>query len=244
MTMFSRVPTSQARVRSFLDGDPSGPCHATVRAAAAAAVAAALTVYLLRKKRARLESDDECWPCWYQKGLPPSLVPIKPLVGIKSLPPSLLNLHLETWRAVPINPSFEPFKMEQVARDFKARAGDVFVCSFPKAGTTWTQSILFQLAWDASPPSGFSQYATVPWVEATQCSNKTLHSRAAAGRPHHIILVKVVDYTRAYTPNRSFTRRSRGDAIPTVFQITCVAKVILEQDASPCSYLKSAHNHR
>ena len=57
-------------------------------------------------------------------------------------------------------------------------------------------------------------------------------------------LVKVVDYIRAYTPNRSFTRRSQGDAIPTVFQITCVAKVILEQDASPCSYLKSAHNHR
>ena len=38
-------------------------------------------------------------------------------------------------------------RMEQI-QNFKARTGDVLVCSFPKSGTTWVQEVVYQLFLD------------------------------------------------------------------------------------------------
>lgn len=48
---------------------------------------------------------------------------------------------------------------------FEPRAGDIFVCTPPKCGTTWMQTIVAELLWpDGDAPRPVMQHA--PWLEA------------------------------------------------------------------------------
>ena len=43
-------------------------------------------------------------------------------------------------------------------------AGDIFICSYPKSGTTWTQNIVYQLVTRGAPLAHISEY--VPFFES------------------------------------------------------------------------------
>ena len=97
-----------------------------------------------------------------------------------SLTREQLNYALVEFRGVPVNPSFDVAFLGRLTAEFVPRAGDhadVFVNSYPKAGTTWTQTICFHLAHGGSPPPGRSMYATVPWIDTLASSNAVLRAR-------------------------------------------------------------------
>lgn len=55
------------------------------------------------------------------------------------------DLKLVNVRGVPQNPTFDVKTFEDIIDNFQARSTDVFVATFVKAGTTWTQQIITQL---------------------------------------------------------------------------------------------------
>jgi hypothetical protein len=81
-------------------------------------------------------------------------------------------------RGVPQNPSLSVDKFESIIDRFESRASDVFIATYVKAGTTWTQQIIHCLLKEHGDPSvGGSYGATVPWLEAT--ASDFLQSREA-----------------------------------------------------------------
>ena len=97
-----------------------------------------------------------------------------------SLTREQLNYALVEFRGVPVNPSFDVATLERLTAEFATRATDCFVNSYPKAGTTWTQTICFHLAHGGSPPPGRSMYATVPWIDTLASSNASAPARRAS----------------------------------------------------------------
>src|ERR1700675_4388116 len=49
---------------------------------------------------------------------------------------------------------------------FVHRPGDIFVCTPPKCGTTWTQAIVASLLWPAGDTPGPIMHVVSPWIEA------------------------------------------------------------------------------
>lgn len=49
---------------------------------------------------------------------------------------------------------------------FVHRPGDIFVCTPPKCGTTWTQTIIASLLWPAGDVPGPIMHVVSPWIEA------------------------------------------------------------------------------
>lgn len=64
-------------------------------------------------------------------------------------------------------------------RQFQHRAGDVFVCTAPKNGTTWTQAICALLL-TGNPEAGSGSGTTSPWIELTMEPIEDLNARMDA----------------------------------------------------------------
>jgi hypothetical protein len=67
-------------------------------------------------------------------------------------------------RGVPQNPTFDEKKFEEVIDTFETRDGDVFIATFVKAGTTWTQQIVHLLLRGGEPGGFYGE--SVPWLES------------------------------------------------------------------------------
>ena len=78
-------------------------------------------------------------------------------------------------RGIPQNPTFNAPAFEDIIDNFHTRDGDVFISTFVKAGTTWTQQIIHQLLRKGEPGGFYGE--TVPWLEAV--SSEFLGSREA-----------------------------------------------------------------
>lgn len=79
---------------------------------------------------------------------------------------------------VPQNPLFDVTAFESLVSTFKARQSDVFICTYVKAGTTWTQQIVTNLVHGGSTSKKYGE--VVPWLEAL-CATKILPEREAPG---------------------------------------------------------------
>jgi len=66
-------------------------------------------------------------------------------------------------RGVPQNPSFDAKRFEAIIDDFVSKDGDVFVATYVKAGTTWTQQIIHQLLRQGQEGGFYGE--SVPWLE-------------------------------------------------------------------------------
>lgn len=65
---------------------------------------------------------------------------------------------------------------------FSHRPGDIFVCTPPKCGTTWTQTIVANLLWPRGDVPG-PILAISPWIEFTLTPAAEMHEMLAA-QPH------------------------------------------------------------
>ena len=65
---------------------------------------------------------------------------------------------------------------------FDARPSDIFICTPPKCGTTWTQTIVASLLWPAGDQPD-DIMALSPWVDAKFMPVDALHARLRA-QPH------------------------------------------------------------
>ena len=75
------------------------------------------------------------------------------------------DLKLVKVRGIPQNPTFDEKKFEDVIDNFVTRDGDVFIATFVKAGTTWTQQIIHLLLRNGEPGGLYGE--SIPWLEAT-----------------------------------------------------------------------------
>jgi hypothetical protein len=89
-----------------------------------------------------------------------------------------LGYKLSVVKGVPQNPTFDVQQFEDLIETFPSTEEDVFVCTFVKAGTTWTQQIL-KLLIDEGQRTAVSYGEVVPWLEALTSS--LLASREAPG---------------------------------------------------------------
>src|SRR4051794_36740254 len=62
---------------------------------------------------------------------------------------------------------------------FSPRAGDVFVCTPAKCGTTWMQAIVASLLWPDGDPPG-PVLAISPWIEMQISPAAEMHALLAA----------------------------------------------------------------
>ena len=87
------------------------------------------------------------------------------------------NIAFATFRGIPQNPSFRIDELEQLVTTFPTRDGDVFICTYPKCGTTWMQQICHLLVHGGEQGST-TMYATAPWLECLIAA-PILHEREA-----------------------------------------------------------------
>lgn len=66
-------------------------------------------------------------------------------------------------RGVRQNPTFDVARFEAIIDDFVTKDGDVFVATYVKAGTTWTQQIIHQLLRQGQEGGFYGD--SVPWLE-------------------------------------------------------------------------------
>jgi|AntAceMinimDraft_1070359.scaffolds.fasta_scaffold125434_1 hypothetical protein len=71
-------------------------------------------------------------------------------------------------RGIPQNPSFDVEKFEDCIDNFVTKDGDVFVATYVKAGTTWTQQMIHCLL--RAGKEGGKYGESVPWLEAAAAS--------------------------------------------------------------------------
>ena len=83
-------------------------------------------------------------------------------------------------RGIPQNPTFNVNKFIDIIDNFVTKDGDVFVATYVKAGTTWTQQIINQLLRKGEPGGNYTE--TVPWLEAA--ASEMLQPREMA---HHTL---------------------------------------------------------
>ncbi len=67
-------------------------------------------------------------------------------------------------KGIPQNPTFKVDEYESLIENFESRDGDVFLVTYVKAGTTWTQQIVHLLTRDGEAGGFYSE--TAPWLEA------------------------------------------------------------------------------
>jgi aryl sulfotransferase len=70
--------------------------------------------------------------------------------------------------------------------DFDPRADDIFVCTPPKCGTTWTQTIVASLMWpDGNFPATVMEFS--PWIEAHFMKADAMHAMLREQRHRRVM---------------------------------------------------------
>jgi hypothetical protein len=87
------------------------------------------------------------------------------------------NYNMVSFRGVPQNPTFRVEELENLVSTFETAPGDVFICTYPKCGTTWMQQICHLLV-NGGEQGSSNMYATAPWLECL-CAAPILHEREA-----------------------------------------------------------------
>lgn len=101
------------------------------------------------------------------------------------------DYNLTLVRGIPQNPSFDVARFEDIIDNFETKDGDVFIATYVKAGTTWTQQIVHQLLRQGEEGGFYGN--SVPWLEATasdfllprEAPTWTLESIKAAPAPRY-----------------------------------------------------------
>ncbi len=83
-------------------------------------------------------------------------------------------------RGIPQNPLFDEGSISNIISSFELRPDDVFICTYPKSGTTWTQQIVNLLRCDGKDPP-HSYCHGVPWLETLALKNPYMASQEAQG---------------------------------------------------------------
>eukprot|EP01038_Epipyxis_sp_PR26KG_P012375 gene12375-16599_t len=71
---------------------------------------------------------------------------------------------LQLVRGIPQNPLFDAGVFENIIDNFETKDGDIFIATFVKAGTTWTQQIVHLLLRNGVPGGFYSE--SIPWLES------------------------------------------------------------------------------
>uniref|UniRef100_A0A7S2V4V9 Sulfotransferase domain-containing protein n=1 Tax=Fibrocapsa japonica TaxID=94617 RepID=A0A7S2V4V9_9STRA len=117
-------------------------------------------------------------------------------------------------RGTPQCPALEPAAVEDVINNFSARDSDVFICTYVKSGTTWTQQIVHLLLNDGE--QGPKSYAeSIPWLEAA--TSPILSQWEATG--HTIASIEATDGPRYFKTHASFQDLPKGSANPKVIYV-------------------------
>ncbi len=83
-------------------------------------------------------------------------------------------------RGVQQNPTFDEEGISNLISSFELRSDDVFICTYPKSGTTWTQQMVNLLQCDGKdPPRSYSH--AVPWLETLALKKPQLANDEAKG---------------------------------------------------------------
>lgn len=117
-------------------------------------------------------------------------------------------------RGVPHNPLFDVAATEKLIGTFEARDSDVFVCTYVKAGTTWTQQIITNLIAGGMSRKKYAQ--VVPWLEAL-CATKILPEREATGWT--MASVNSAPSPRYFKSHATVADLPRGKARPKVIVV-------------------------
>lgn len=78
-------------------------------------------------------------------------------------------------RGIPQNPSFNVAQLEDLIDNFEVRDDDVFIVTYVKAGTTWTQQIVHLLLREGEAGGFYGE--SIPWLEAV--TSEVLNPREA-----------------------------------------------------------------
>lgn len=91
----------------------------------------------------------------------------------------VVTYQLASINGVPQNPQFDEQKIQELIKTFVTRDDDVFICTYVKSGTTWTQQIVnLLLNKGADPPKAYTE--AIPWLEAAT-TGSILNDREATG---------------------------------------------------------------
>lgn len=124
------------------------------------------------------------------------------------------NYCLLDFRGVPQNPTFRMDELEKLVTTFEAREGknaDIFICTYPKAGTTWMQQIVHCLMHGGEHPADKSLtiYSTAPWLE-TLCAAPILWEREANNYTLEQLAAMPTDKPRFFKSHANFPDLPRG----------------------------------
>ena len=118
------------------------------------------------------------------------------------------NYNLINFRGVPQNPTFRVEELESLVSSFEARAGDIFICTYPKCGTTWMQQICHLLVHNGEQ-GDTTMYATAPWLECL-CAAPILHEREANNYTMEQLAAMPRDRPRFFKSHANFQFLPRG----------------------------------
>ncbi len=90
------------------------------------------------------------------------------------------SYELSIIRGVPQNPGFDEESISNFVTSFEARPDDVFICTYPKSGTTWVQQIVNLLQCNGKDPQHSYSHA-VPWLESLAVKDPFLAGIEAKG---------------------------------------------------------------
>lgn len=121
-----------------------------------------------------------------------------------------VNYNLVNFRGVPQNPTFRPAELEQLVSTFETRDNDVFICTYPKCGTTWMQIICNLLA-TKGEQSNRTVYAFSPWLECLTAA-PILHEREANNYSIQELADLPTDVPRFFKSHANFADLPRGKA--------------------------------
>ena len=81
-------------------------------------------------------------------------------------------MNLSLINGMPMNHMISQQKINELA-NLDLRSGDLFVVSYPKSGTTWTQKIV-KLVLSNGVDDGVLPFLTFPWLEADESLRKLM----------------------------------------------------------------------
>mmetsp|Transcript_22530 Transcript_22530/g.29484 ORF Transcript_22530/g.29484 Transcript_22530/m.29484 type:complete len:319 (+) Transcript_22530:78-1034(+) len=121
--------------------------------------------------------------------------------------PADYGYNLVSIRGVYQNPNFSEEKFNELIQNFQTRDDDVYICTYVKAGTTWTQQIITMLL-NGGNQGGKTLYEQCPWLEAA--TSDFLGPREAPG--HTIESITAMEGPRYFKTHANFNDLPRGSA--------------------------------